>query len=77
MVCVGDLSRAKFLSFFPRVYKGTHLELDVVRTLRGRNVSVRALGNEKPVLVDVDGETPGYLPLSARIFPGALQLVGD
>jgi diacylglycerol kinase (ATP) len=77
VVCVGDLSRAKFLSLFPRVYKGTHLELDVVRTLRGRSVSVRALGDGKPVLVDVDGETPGYLPLSARIFPSALQLVGD
>jgi diacylglycerol kinase family enzyme len=40
-------------------------------------VTVRALDDRKPVLVDVDGETPGYLPLSARIFPGALQLMGD
>lgn len=76
IVCVGDLSRAKFLSLFPRVYKGTHLELDEVRSLRGRSVSVRPLAEGKPVLVDVDGETPGYLPLSARIFPSALQLVG-
>jgi hypothetical protein len=29
------------------------------------------------VLVDVDGETPGYLPLSARIFPSALRLASD
>jgi diacylglycerol kinase (ATP) len=77
VVCVGDLSRAKFLSLFPRVYKGTHLGLDAVRALRGRAVSVRAVEGGKPVLVDVDGETPGYLPLSARIFPGALQLVSD
>jgi diacylglycerol kinase (ATP) len=77
VVCVGDLSRSKFLSLFPRVYQGTHLGLDSVRTLRGRNVTVRATGNGKPVLVDVDGEVPGYLPLAARIFPGALQLVID
>jgi hypothetical protein len=25
----------------------------------------------------VDGETPGYLPLEARILPGALQLCVD
>ncbi|HTV23361.1 MAG TPA: diacylglycerol kinase family protein [Polyangiaceae bacterium] len=77
VVCVGDLSRAKFLSLFPRVYKGAHLELNVVRALRGRTVSVRPLRGDKPILVDVDGETPGYLPLSARIFPGALQLSSD
>lgn len=77
VVCVGDLSRAKFLSLFPRVYKGAHLELDSVRSLRGRTVSVRPLSNDKPILVDVDGETPGYLPLSARIFPGVLQLSSD
>jgi YegS/Rv2252/BmrU family lipid kinase len=77
VVCVGDLSRGKFLSLFPRVYKGAHLGLDAVRTQRCREVSLRALRGDKPVLVDVDGETPGYLPLSARIFPGALQLCGD
>lgn len=77
VVCVGDLSRGKFLSLFPRVYKGAHIGLDAVTAGRGRNVTIRALGNGKPVLVDVDGETPGYLPLAARIFPGALQLIGD
>lgn len=77
VVCVGDLSRGKFLSLFPRVYKGAHLGLDAVRTGRGQAVAVRSLRDGKPVLVDVDGETPGYLPLSARIFPGALQLCSD
>jgi diacylglycerol kinase (ATP) len=74
---VGDLSRAKFLSLFPRVYKGAHLGLEAVRTVRGRTVSIRALRETKPVLIDVDGETPGFLPLTARVFPGALQLVVD
>jgi diacylglycerol kinase family enzyme len=77
VVCVGDLGRLEFLSLFPHVYKGTHVGLDVVSTQRGRSVTVRSAANGKPVLVDVDGETPGYLPLSARIFPGALQLIAD
>ena len=76
VVCVGDLTRARFLSLFPKVYAGTHLALDMVRSTRGTTISVRPLRAQKPVLVDVDGETPGYLPLTARIFPGALRLVG-
>jgi diacylglycerol kinase (ATP) len=77
VVSVGDLGRLEFLRLFPHVYNGTHLGLDAVRTLQGRTVTIRAIADGRPVLVDVDGETPGYLPLSARIFPGALQLVGD
>ena len=48
----------------------------MVRSARGKLVEVRPLRAHKPVLVDVDGETPGYLPLTARIFPSALRLVG-
>jgi YegS/Rv2252/BmrU family lipid kinase len=84
VVSVGDLSRATFLRLFPSVYKGAHLELESVRSTRGRLVEVRpqhsgqrSQRGASGVLVDVDGETPGYLPLSARIFPNALQLVGD
>jgi diacylglycerol kinase (ATP) len=77
IVLVGDLTRARFLSLFPKVYKGDHIGLEEVRTGRGRSVAVRAVRSGKPVLVDVDGETPGYLPLAARMFPGALQLVVD
>lgn len=81
VVCVGNLSRTTFLRLFPSVYKGAHLDLESVRATRGRLVEVRpqrsGSGGTSPVLVDVDGETPGYLPLSARVFPNALQLVGD
>jgi YegS/Rv2252/BmrU family lipid kinase len=77
VVCVGDLTRARFLSLFPTVYRGAHLDLEGVRSTRGREIAVRSIRPGKPVLIDVDGETPGYLPLRARIFPGALQLVCD
>jgi diacylglycerol kinase (ATP) len=76
VITVGDLSRGKFLRLFPSVYKGAHIGLDSVRAGKGQVVHVRTTGAQKPILVDVDGETPGYLPLVARIFPGALQLIG-
>jgi len=75
VVCVGDLTRARFLSLFPKVYQGTHLDLEMVQSVRGKVVVVRPLRAHKPVLVDVDGETPGYLPITARILPGALRLM--
>jgi YegS/Rv2252/BmrU family lipid kinase len=75
VVCVGDLTRAKFLSLFPKVYQGAHLDLPAVKSARGRSVSVRAIRSPQLVLVDVDGETPGHLPLTARIHAGVLQLV--
>ncbi|HVZ32506.1 MAG TPA: diacylglycerol kinase family protein [Polyangiaceae bacterium] len=77
VICVGDLKRSEFLSQFPKVYQGTHLGLPSVQSTRGSTVSVRALRADRPVLVDVDGETPGYLPLTARLLPKALELAVD
>jgi YegS/Rv2252/BmrU family lipid kinase len=77
VVCVGDLTKVEFLTQFPKVREGTHLDLASVRTERARSVTVVAEAGTRPVLVDVDGETPGYLPLEATILPGALQLCVD
>jgi len=76
VVCVGDLTRARFLSLFPKVYQGAHLDLESVSSARGSTITVRALRPSKPIIVDVDGETPGYLPLTARVYPSALRLAG-
>lgn len=77
VVCLGDLKRSEFLGSFSKVYSGGHLDLPGVQSGRGHAVTVRALRGEKPVLVDVDGETPGYLPLTAHILPRALELAVD
>ena len=77
MVSVGDLPRSRFLASFPKVYRGTHLDLEAVRVQQGQRVVLRAARAEQPILVDVDGETPGYLPLHAHLLPRALELVVD
>lgn len=74
VVCVGDLTKLEFLTQFPKVREGAHLDLASVRSARARSVTVRAGSAPRAILVDVDGETPGYLPLEARLLPGALQL---
>lgn len=77
VVCIGDVPRSRFLTSFPRVYRGTHLSLEGIRVQQGRRVALSAPRAEQPILVDVDGETPGYLPLGAHVLPRALQLVVD
>jgi diacylglycerol kinase (ATP) len=77
VVCIGDMPRSQFLASFPKVYQGTHLSLECIRAQQGHQVTLRAPRAEQPILVDVDGETPGYLPLRAHVLPRALQLVVD
>ena len=77
VVCLGDLSRSAAVSLSAKIYSGAHLGTPGIQSRRARHVEVHALRPSDSVLVDVDGETPGYLPLSARIIPGAWQMVVD
>lgn len=74
VVAVGDLSFAEALVLAPRLYAGKHLDHPRVLSTRGTRVEATSLSSS-PVYVDADGETPGRLPLGARIFPGALELL--
>jgi len=57
----------------PGVYSGKHVEWEGTRTFRCRRFEARSVD---PVRLDVDGEQPGFLPLTATVIPSALQLVG-
>jgi YegS/Rv2252/BmrU family lipid kinase len=74
VVAMGDVSKWELLRHGRRVYNGTHLELDKVSHRRARVVRAEPVGGE-PVRLDVDGETPGVLPATFRLLPGALRLV--
>jgi hypothetical protein len=41
---------------------------------RGAVVEAEPLVRNADVLIDMDGETPGRLPLVARVAPGALSI---
>jgi diacylglycerol kinase (ATP) len=74
VIAIGDLSRAQSLTLTPHMYRGTHVEQANVRTCRGVSVEALPLVKGAEVLVDMDGETPGRLPLKARIAPAALAI---
>jgi len=73
VVVLGDMSFAETLTVAPRIYRGKHLGAPRVHTTRGTLVEATPLDGN-PVYIDADGETPGHLPLSARLLRGALRL---
>jgi len=56
-----------------RIYNGTHVQLPGTRTFRARMLEAES---EQEVLLDVDGEQPGRLPVRVELLPGALRLKG-
>jgi YegS/Rv2252/BmrU family lipid kinase len=56
-----------------RIYNGTHTQLPGTRTFRTRLLEAES---DEEVLLDVDGEQPGRLPVRVELLPGALRLKG-
>lgn len=74
VVCLGDMARLEALALSRKIYKGTHVSVDKVTTTRGSIVEAVARSASQNVLLDMDGETPGKLPITVRLLPGALQV---
>lgn len=54
------------------IYEGRHLGLPSVRVLTGRRITASPREPSPPVLLDVDGEAPGALPMECEVLPDAL-----
>ena len=74
VIAMHDLTRAQGVALAPRIYQGTHVGEPGVRVTRGSVISAESLVPRAEVLIDMDGETPGRLPLVARIAKGALRI---
>jgi len=68
---VGPVGRLKLIRLFPRLLRGTHVELPEVTTMRGREVEVSAPG----LVVYADGERIGTGSARIRVLPGALTVL--
>jgi len=66
------MSTMGFVSLGSSIYKGNHLQNPRVSLARARRVTARC--DQGEVLLDVDGEQPGRLPLEVEILPGALLI---
>jgi diacylglycerol kinase (ATP) len=64
-------SRIRLIRLFPTVFKGTHTELDGVKTARARSVSVDSPG----INAYADGEYACPLPVEVSVVPAALNIL--
>jgi YegS/Rv2252/BmrU family lipid kinase len=72
VVSVGDVSKLRFLSNLPKVFKGTHVEKDEVRVFRAQHLELSA---SRPFPVYADGEHLTDLPAALRVLPRALNVL--
>ncbi len=72
VVVIRAASRLRLIRCMPKLYDGSHVDLDEVRVLSGRQVR---LASAAPVTAYGDGERLAPLPLEARVLPGALRVL--
>jgi len=74
VVALGDMTPLQSVALSSKIYAGTHLGEPRISVARGTEVEADPLGAHHEVLIDMDGETPGRLPLTARVAKGALRI---
>lgn len=72
VVVVRAASKLRLVRSLPKLYDGSHVELDEVLVLRGRRVT---LASDAGVTAYGDGERLGPLPVTAEVRPGALTVL--
>jgi diacylglycerol kinase (ATP) len=76
VVVLGDMSRTDVITLSPKVYSGAHLGEPMVSLAGGATIEAEPLHAWSKVLIDLDGEGPGRLPLRATVRAGAITIRG-
>ena len=71
---IGDMNLNEVLWNIPKLYNGKIYKLEKVRILTGRRIKASSF---QSVLMDVDGEQIGRLPVVIEIVPSALPIICD
>jgi YegS/Rv2252/BmrU family lipid kinase len=69
---IGDLSLPQVFWNLPNLYNGKILQVKKVSAFEVKKLEAES---DQRVLLDVDGEQPGELPIVIEIVPGALPLI--
>ena len=73
VVNIGDIKTAKILLNAYKLYSGSHLALEEVKSMLAKRIEVAPVGNQN-VFIETDGELPGKLPAVYEIVPQALKV---
>ena len=72
VVLVTQTSKLRFLANLPKVFAGSHVEVEGVQAFRARHVELSA---DRPFDVYADGDRITELPATLRVDPGALRVI--
>jgi YegS/Rv2252/BmrU family lipid kinase len=72
VVVTTDVSKWRFLSQLPKVFKGTHVDNPEVQVFRAREVRMSA---DRPFTIFADGDPIGEVPATARAVAGAVRVI--
>jgi YegS/Rv2252/BmrU family lipid kinase len=72
LIMTGEVGRLRFLANLPKVFKGTHVDEDVITVMRGAEIEISA---DRPFEVYADGEHLTDLPAKIRVLPRALRVI--
>ena len=75
-VALGDLTRTEVVGLSAKIYQGAHLAAHDVKVTSGTRVEAEPLHPWASVLLDVDGEQPGKLPVKATHAQGGAHVSG-
>lgn len=69
---IRSLNPFKILLNLPKLYNGKIKDVDGVFTFTGKRIEA---SSEQKVLLDVDGEQPGTLPVTIDVIPRAINII--
>ena len=71
LLMLKEISVAKFLWHLPKIYKGTHLKIPEIFFQKVHKFTAES---SEQVILDIDGESPGYLAATFEVLPKILNL---
>ena len=71
LIILKEISVVKFLWHLPKIYTGKHLQIPEIFFQKVQKFTV---SSPEEVILDIDGESPGYLEAIFEILPKALNL---
>lgn len=76
-ILVKKMAKWEFFRNLIKLYRGTHLSHPKVSFFRGKKIEASSASDKKKVLIEVDGEQVGMLPVSFEIIPLSISVKGS
>ena len=74
VINIGDIKTAKILLNAYRLYSGSHLSLEEVKSTLAKRIEISPFNKNQTIFIETDGELPGKLPAIYEIMPNALKI---